>query len=78
MEICFKWLLSLTVLPRVAFRTQPKVYGGAFLQKIVNSFQLLTVFAKNPHNHKCQTVLPGKKKEANYIISGAFTCYMIL
>ena len=29
----FKWLLFLTVLPRALFRTQSKVYGGAFLQK---------------------------------------------
>ena len=29
----FNWLLFLTVLPRAVFRTQSKVYGGAFLQK---------------------------------------------
>ena len=32
-EISSKWLLFLTVLPRAVFRTQAKVYGGAFLQK---------------------------------------------
>ena len=32
-EISFKWLLFLTVLPRVLLRTQLKVYGGTFLQK---------------------------------------------
>ena len=30
-EISSKWLLFLTVLPRAVFRTQSKVYGGAFL-----------------------------------------------
>ena len=29
-EISFKWLLFLTVLSRAVFRTQSKVYGGAF------------------------------------------------
>ena len=28
----------LTVLPRAVFKTQSKVYGGAFVQKIVNNF----------------------------------------
>ena len=32
-EISFKWLIFLAVLPRAVFRTQSKVYGGAFLQK---------------------------------------------
>ena len=32
-EISFKWLLFQTVFPRAVFRTQSKVYGGAFLQK---------------------------------------------
>ena len=29
----FKWVLFLTVLPRVVFIAQSKVYGGAFLLK---------------------------------------------
>ena len=28
----------LTVSPRAVFRTQPKVYGGAFFAKLVNNF----------------------------------------
>ena len=28
----------LTVLPRVGFQTQSKVYGGAFLQKLLTTF----------------------------------------
>ena len=39
-EIFFKWLIFLTVLPRALFRTQPKVYGGAFLQKQLTTFSL--------------------------------------
>ena len=46
LQISFKWLLCLTVLPRAIFRTQSKDYGEAFFAKIVNNFQLLTVFAK--------------------------------
>ena len=37
-NISFKWLFILTVLARAMFRTQPKVYGKAFLTKIVNNF----------------------------------------
>ena len=55
----------LTVLLRAVFRTQSKVYGGAFA-KIVKGFWLLTFFAKKPH-HKRYTVLPVKKK-TNYLI----------
>ena len=36
-----KYLLNgyfLIVLPRAVFRTQSKVYGGAFLQKYLTSF----------------------------------------
>ena len=32
-EKSFKWLFSLTLLVRAIFRTQSKVYGGAFLEK---------------------------------------------
>ena len=32
-EISFKWLLSLTVLLRAIFRTESKVYSGAFLEE---------------------------------------------
>ena len=39
----------------------------SFFAKIVNDFQLLTFFAKKPH-HKCQTVLPVKKKETILIL----------
>ena len=28
----------LTVLPKAVFRTQSKVYGGAFLQKLLTTF----------------------------------------
>ena len=48
-EISFKWLPFLTVLPRAVFITQSKGYGGAFLQKIIINFQLLTFFAKKAH-----------------------------
>ena len=37
----------------------------SFFGKIVNDFQLLTVFAKK-HHHKCQGVLPVRKKEKLY------------
>ena len=33
-EISFKWLF----LPKAAFRTQPKGYGGAILQKQLTGF----------------------------------------
>ena len=46
--------IFLTVLPKAVFRAQPKVYDGAFLNK-VNDFYLLTFFAKKPH-HKHLTV----------------------
>ena len=36
-EISFKWLLSLKVLLRAVFRMQSKVYGGAFLQKLLTT-----------------------------------------
>ena len=52
----------LTVLPRVVFRTQSKVYVGAFLQKQLTTFSRKHFFAKKAH-HKCQTMLPVKKKE---------------
>ena len=32
-ERSFKWLFFLTVLSRAVFRTQPKAYSGAVLQK---------------------------------------------
>ena len=32
-EMCFKYLVLLTVLPRVIFRTETEVYGGALSQK---------------------------------------------
>ena len=47
----------------------------SFFAKIVNDFQLLTFFAKKPH-HKCQIVLPVKKKEINLYYFTYF--YMIL
>ena len=47
----------------------------SFFAKIVNNFQLLTFFAKKPH-HKCQIVLPVKKKEINLYYFTYF--YMIL
>ena len=34
----FKMNTFLAVSPRTVFRTQSKVYDGAFLQKIVNDF----------------------------------------
>ena len=37
-EIFFKWPFFLTVLPIAEFRTQPKVYGGAPLQKYLTTF----------------------------------------
>ena len=33
----------LTVSPRAVFRTQSKVYDGAFFAKIVNDFEQLTL-----------------------------------
>ena len=39
-EMSFKCLVFLTVLPRVLFRTQAKVYGGVFLQ---NGNQILAI-----------------------------------
>ena len=39
---------------RDVFRTQVNIYNGAFFAKIVNGFQLLTIFAKNLH-HWCLT-----------------------
>ena len=60
----FKMNTLFTVLPRTVFRTKSKCYGGASFAKIVNNFQLLTFFAKKPH-HKCQIMLPVKKKEIN-------------
>ena len=36
------------------FRIQVNIYNGAFFAKIVNGFQLLTIFAKNLH-HWCLT-----------------------
>ena len=59
----FKMNTFLTVLPRAAFRTQSKVYGGTFFAKIVNDFQLLTLFAKKAH-HKCYCV--GCKEKRSY------------
>ena len=34
----FKMNTFLTVLPKAVFRTQSKVYGGAFLQKYLTTF----------------------------------------
>ena len=34
----FKMNIFLTVPPRAVFRTQPKVYGGAFFAKIIDNF----------------------------------------
>ena len=39
-------------MQRAVFRTKSKVYGGAFLQKKVNDFQKLTIFAIKS-DHKC-------------------------
>ena len=46
-EICFKWLLSLTVLPRAVLEPNQKSMMELFV-KLINDFQLLTVFAKTP------------------------------
>ena len=35
---------------RDVFRTQVNIYNGALFAKIVNGFQLLTIFAKNLHH----------------------------
>ena len=45
----------LTVLPQAVFRTQPKVYGEAFLQKQLTTLAVKTFFAKKLR-HKCLTV----------------------
>ena len=43
----------LTLLPRAIFRTQPKAYCKAFLQKL--QLSAINFFTKKPH-HKCLSV----------------------
>ena len=57
--------IFLTILPRVIFRTQPKTYGGAFLEKNFKFFrkkappQIIECAPKTPP-------LPLKTNETNY------------
>ena len=77
-EIFYKWLFSLTVLPRAVFRTQPKVYGGAFLQKYLTTFSGLLFLEKSRTINDTINVRRGcvpktplssvKKKYTNYRI----------
>ena len=57
----------VTVLPRAIFRTQPKVYAGAFLQK-KNPTINVRLCSKN-------SLLPVKVKETNYRIWFYIICY---
>ena len=40
--------IFLTVLPRAEFRTQPKVYGGVFLQKYLTRLAVNFFCKKSP------------------------------
>ena len=64
-------------LPRVIFRTQPKFYGGAFLQKIVNDFKQWTFFAKKLHQFMVR-VCPKNASVASKESNSNKLSYMIL
>ena len=48
----------------------------SFITKIVNNFQQITFFSKKTH-HKCQTVLPVKKKNNSYTERDTYFLYFV-
>ena len=47
--------LGFTLPGRGVFKTQSKIYDGAFFAKIVHDFQSSTIFAKKFY-HRCSTM----------------------